>query len=132
MDKKEIIYIPQEQAPFFRLKRSENPIMCKDFYVTCYVLNTLQPEGKTILVLMWLMPMTLIVLTAATIDIALFLIIKNLFQSVWQLITNTTSSVIGKSAKVLGIAAALFVVFVFINSGAWKCAEQYVKHFFGW
>ena len=132
MNTKEIKYVPIYEVPVFRFVKPEKPIEVQDFWVTCLVLNNLQPTGKVILVLLWMLPMICFILTAAAIDIALFLIAKNLIVFLWKVIGDTATGLIGKAARVLGIAAAAFLVFVFFHSGAWKTVEEYLVELLNW
>ncbi len=130
---REIIYVPQEQIPVFGFATPEKPLQVKDFPVTCMVLNSLQAVGKWYLVTLWICTVYIsLILIAAAFDIVIFLIIKNLFVLLWTALTNSATGILGKAAKVLGFAAAMFAVFVFIHSGAWKTAEQYLVKLFNW
>jgi len=133
MNEKEIIYVPKERLPVFGFRTPENPISCRDFYVTCYVLNNLQPVGNPILVVLWLVLfIAVIVLAAAAIDIVLFLILKNLFVSTWKILTDTASGFFGRFMKIIGFAFGCFLVFVFIRSGVWERYYAELLKVLGW
>jgi hypothetical protein len=60
------------------------------------------------------------------------LIIKNLFVLLWTALSNSATGILGKAAKVLGFAAGIFVVFVFIKSGVWEKYYAELLKVLGW
>ena len=124
---REIIYVPQEKVPVFGFRTPEKPVEVKDFYITATIINNLQAVGNPLLVAGWIMTffMTLIII-AAVLDIVIFLIAKNLLVFLWSVITDSATGIMGRFARVIGIVAAIFVVYVFIASGAWKEAERFL------
>ena len=133
LNNKEIIYVPMEKLPVFGFRTPETEAKCEDFYVTCYVLNNLQPVGNPVLVVLWVMVfLMVIILAAAAIDIAVFLILKNLVRSVWKILTDTATGFFGRFAKVVAIAVAVFLVFVFVKSGVWERYYAELLSVLGW
>lgn len=130
---REIIYVPQEQIPVFGFATPEKQLQVKDFPITCTVLNSLQAVGKWYLVTLWICTVYIsLILIASAFDIAIFLIIKNLFALLWTALTNSATGILGKAAKVLGFAAGIFLVFVFIRSGVWERYYAELLKVLGW
>ena len=130
---REIIYVPQEKVPVFGFRTPEKELDVKDFYLTAVVINNLQAVGRWYLVLPWVMLILMpLMLMAAAVDIALFLVVKYFFLFVWKVLTESATGILGKLAKVLGIAAGIFLVFVFIKSGVWEKYYAELLKVLGW
>ena len=126
-------YVPEGSVPVFRLKRPEKELDVKDFYLTAVIINNCQAVGRWYLVLPWVMLILIpLILMAAAVDIALFLVVKYFFLFVWKVLTESATGIVGKAAKVLGIAAAIFLVFVFIRSGVWEKYYEELLKVLGW
>lgn len=133
MNAKEIIYVPLEKVPVFGFRRPEKELDVKDFYLTAVVINNLQAVGRWYLVVPWVMVVLIpLILMAAAVDVALFLVVKYFFLFVWKVLTESATGILGKLAKVLGIAAGIFLVFVFIKSGVWEKYYAELLKVLGW
>ncbi len=126
------IYIPIEQKPIFGFRKAEKPLCAEGFLLTSCAINNLIPVGNPLLVILGFIFLIVVVLIAAAIDIVLFLIIKNFFAFLWSVITDSASGILGKFARIVGIAAGVFLIYVFITSKAYiQCASQ-LKSLLGW
>lgn len=128
----EIIYVPKEQLPLFQFRKAEKPLEAKGFLLTSSVINNLQPTGNPWLVGLWYVFLCCFVLITAAIDIILFLIIGNLLEALWKIVTDSATGILGKFARIMGIAVAIFVIYVFVSSKAYIQCGQQLRYLLGW
>jgi len=128
----ETIYIPIEQRPLFQFRKADKPLTAEGFLLTSSAINNLQPTGNPWLVGLWYIFLCVFALITAAIDIALFLIIANLFKALWKIVTDSATGILGKFARIIGIAVAIFVIYVFVSSKAYIQCGQQLRYLLGW